>query len=121
MTVRAQARAPAHGFRVCVRAHHEKSRDLTRGGVRACGIRAADVGNYHYGQGHPMKPHRMRMTHSLIVNYGLYKKLEAHVRPPIPFPFCMGVPLVEAGKRARRSPLPVHVCVSGRPAPPSWI
>ena len=27
-----------------------------------------------------MKPHRMRMTHSLIVNYGLYKKMEAHVR-----------------------------------------
>ncbi|KAJ3128751.1 histone deacetylase [Physocladia obscura] len=36
----------------------------------------ADIGNYHYGPGHPMKPHRIRMTHNLIVNYGLYQKLE---------------------------------------------
>lgn len=36
----------------------------------------AEVGNYHYGQGHPMKPHRVRMTHNLVVNYGLYKKME---------------------------------------------
>ena len=28
-------------------------------------------------QGHPMKPHRMRMTNSLIWNYGLYDHLEA--------------------------------------------
>eukprot|EP00939_MAST-03C_sp_MAST-3C-sp1_P005358 g5358.t1 len=35
-----------------------------------------DVGNYHYGQGHPMKPHRVRMTHSLVVNYNLYKRME---------------------------------------------
>ncbi|RKP38915.1 hypothetical protein BJ085DRAFT_42825 [Dimargaris cristalligena] len=34
-----------------------------------------DVGNYHYGAGHPMKPHRIRMTHSLVMNYGLYKDL----------------------------------------------
>jgi hypothetical protein len=25
--------------------------------------------------GHPMKPHRVRMVHNLVVNYGLYKKL----------------------------------------------
>jgi len=36
----------------------------------------ADVGNYYYGQGHPMKPHRIRMTHNLLVNYGLYKKMQ---------------------------------------------
>ena len=35
-----------------------------------------DVGNYHYGQGHPMKPHRVRMTHNLVINYGLYKQME---------------------------------------------
>lgn len=35
-----------------------------------------EVGNYHYGQGHPMKPHRVRMTHNLVVNYGLYRKME---------------------------------------------
>ena len=31
------------------------------------------IGNYHYGEGHPMRPHRVRLTHELIVNYGLYK------------------------------------------------
>ncbi|CAF0915315.1 unnamed protein product [Adineta ricciae] len=37
-----------------------------------------DVGNYYYGQGHPMKPHRIRMTHNLILNYGLYRKMEVY-------------------------------------------
>ena len=35
-----------------------------------------DVGNYYYGQGHPMKPHRIRMAHSLVVHYGLHHKME---------------------------------------------
>ena len=35
-----------------------------------------EIGNYHYGMGHPMKPHRVRMTHNLIVNYGLYRQME---------------------------------------------
>ncbi|KXS10898.1 Hdac2 protein [Gonapodya prolifera JEL478] len=34
-----------------------------------------DVGLYHYAGGHPMKPHRIRMTHELVVNYGLDKKI----------------------------------------------
>ncbi|RKO89597.1 hypothetical protein BDK51DRAFT_17899, partial [Blyttiomyces helicus] len=42
----------------------------------------ADIGNYHYGPQHPMKPHRIRMTHNLIVNYGLYKKLEINRTTP---------------------------------------
>ncbi|CAF5048583.1 unnamed protein product [Rotaria sp. Silwood1] len=37
-----------------------------------------DVGNYYYGQGHPMKPHRIRMAHNLILNYGLYRKMEVY-------------------------------------------
>uniref|UniRef100_A0A0N5AI77 Histone deacetylase n=1 Tax=Syphacia muris TaxID=451379 RepID=A0A0N5AI77_9BILA len=41
-----------------------------------------DVGNYYYGQGHPMKPHRIRMTHNLLLNYGLYRKMEVY-RPQI--------------------------------------
>ena len=41
-----------------------------------------EVGNYHYGQGHPMKPHRVRMTHNLVVNYGLYRKMEV-LRPKL--------------------------------------
>ncbi|ORZ08011.1 hypothetical protein BCR41DRAFT_381797 [Lobosporangium transversale] len=39
-----------------------------------------DVGNYTYGYGHPMKPHRVRMCHSLVTNYGLYKKMDV-IRP----------------------------------------
>ncbi|CAF1397935.1 unnamed protein product, partial [Didymodactylos carnosus] len=38
----------------------------------------SDVGNYYYGQGHPMKPHRIRMAHNLILNYGLYRKMEIY-------------------------------------------
>lgn len=41
--------------------------------------RTGDVGNYYYGQGHPMKPHRIRMTHNLLLNYGLYRKMEIYV------------------------------------------
>uniref|UniRef100_A0A6Q2XE80 Histone deacetylase n=1 Tax=Esox lucius TaxID=8010 RepID=A0A6Q2XE80_ESOLU len=35
-----------------------------------------DVGNFHYGAGHPMKPHRLSLTHSLVLHYGLYKKMQ---------------------------------------------
>ena len=38
-----------------------------------------DVGNFSYGFGHPMKPHRIRMAHSIIMNYGLYTKMEIYV------------------------------------------
>ncbi|AWP19621.1 putative histone deacetylase 2-like [Scophthalmus maximus] len=41
-------------------------------------LSSGDVGNYYYGQGHPMKPHRIRMTHNLILNYGLYRKMEIY-------------------------------------------
>lgn len=36
----------------------------------------AEVGNFYYGQGHPMKPHRMRMTHNLLLHYGLHSHME---------------------------------------------
>lgn len=39
-----------------------------------------DVGNFAYTSGHPMKPHRIRIAHSLILNTGLYKKMEIYVR-----------------------------------------
>jgi acetoin utilization deacetylase AcuC-like enzyme len=39
-----------------------------------------DVGNYYYGKSHPMKPHRMKMTHNLIINYGLYSKMKIYVK-----------------------------------------
>lgn len=31
--------------------------------------------NYNYGGGNPMRPHRVRLTHNLVHNYGLDKKL----------------------------------------------
>ena len=56
---------------------------------KVCYYYDSDIGNYYYGQGHPMKPHRMRMTHNLLLNYGLYRKMEVYrphkatqVRPP---------------------------------------
>ena len=38
-----------------------------------------EVGSYFYGQEHPMKPFRIKMTHQLIVNYGLYRKMHVYV------------------------------------------
>ncbi|EQC26844.1 histone deacetylase 1 [Saprolegnia diclina VS20] len=35
----------------------------------------SEIGNYHYGPNHPMKPHRVRMTHNLVTNYGLTKHM----------------------------------------------
>ncbi|CAA7395300.1 unnamed protein product [Spirodela intermedia] len=35
-----------------------------------------EVGNYYYGQGHPMKPHRIRMTHALLAHYGLLQNMQ---------------------------------------------
>jgi hypothetical protein len=51
----------------------------------------SDVGNYAYVSGHPMKPHRIRMTHSLVMNYGLYKKMEIYVRFHEQFRLKMGI------------------------------
>ncbi|THC96443.1 hypothetical protein EYZ11_004092 [Aspergillus tanneri] len=42
----------------------------------------SDVGNYAYVSGHPMKPHRIRLTHSLVMNYSLYKKMEIYRAKP---------------------------------------
>jgi histone deacetylase 1/2 len=39
----------------------------------------SDIGNYAYVTGHPMKPHRIRLAHSLIMQYDLYKKMEIYV------------------------------------------
>lgn len=34
-----------------------------------------EVGNVNYGGGNPMRPHRVRLTHNLVENYGLNSKL----------------------------------------------
>uniref|UniRef100_A0A2K6PSA4 Histone deacetylase 1 n=1 Tax=Rhinopithecus roxellana TaxID=61622 RepID=A0A2K6PSA4_RHIRO len=40
---------------------------------KVCYYYDGDAGNYYYGQ-----PHRIRMTHHLLPNYGLYRKMEIH-------------------------------------------
>lgn len=40
-----------------------------------------EVGNFFYGPGHPMKPHRVRMTHDLLQNYGLLDSMELMLPP----------------------------------------
>ena len=50
-----------------------------QGKSRVCYFYDNEIGNYYYGQGHPMKPHRIRMAHNLLLNYGLYRKMEIYV------------------------------------------
>lgn len=45
----------------------------------------SDIGNYAYVTGHPMKPHRIRLAHSLVMNYGVYKFLEVYRAKPAVF------------------------------------
>ncbi|GMS84304.1 hypothetical protein PENTCL1PPCAC_6479, partial [Pristionchus entomophagus] len=40
-----------------------------------------DIGNFHYGPKHPMKPQRMAVCQSLVLHYGLHKKLEMRRLP----------------------------------------
>lgn len=37
-----------------------------------------DVGSVYYGQHHPMKPHRLNMTHNLTLAYGLYRQMDVY-------------------------------------------
>ncbi|XVF68604.1 hypothetical protein PTKIN_Ptkin11bG0015200 [Pterospermum kingtungense] len=47
------------------------------------------IGDYYYGQGHPMKPHRIRMAHNLIVHYSLHRRMEInHPFPAGPADIC---------------------------------
>ncbi|PPQ73787.1 hypothetical protein CVT24_007533, partial [Panaeolus cyanescens] len=40
-----------------------------------------EVGAYTYGLGHPMKPHRIRVTHDLVSAYGMLDKMHVLVTP----------------------------------------
>lgn len=40
------------------------------------------VGNYHYGEGHPMKPHRLALTNELVLQYGLQAQMKLY--RPVP-------------------------------------
>lgn len=70
-------------------ASHAASVDIAHGNGIALGSASpkkvayfydSDIGNFAYVAGHPMKPHRIRLAHSLIMNYGVYKKMEIYVR-----------------------------------------
>jgi hypothetical protein len=41
-------------------------------------IAQGDMGHFYYGPGHPMKPHRIKLAHHLILSYGLYRKMEVY-------------------------------------------
>nr|DAD30830.1 TPA_asm: hypothetical protein HUJ06_009681 [Nelumbo nucifera] len=45
---------------------------------RVCYFYEPSIGDYYYGQGHPMKPHRIRMAHNLIVHYSLHRRMEVN-------------------------------------------
>ncbi|CAD5324860.1 unnamed protein product [Arabidopsis thaliana] len=47
-----------------------------------------DVGSVYFGPNHPMKPHRLCMTHHLILAYGLHSKMEVY-RPHKAYPIEM--------------------------------
>lgn len=36
------------------------------------------IGGFYYGPGHPMKPHRLCLTHNLVAKYGLHKKMQVY-------------------------------------------
>ncbi|XP_057781937.1 histone deacetylase 9 isoform X1 [Salvia miltiorrhiza] len=44
-----------------------------------------DVGNVYFGPNHPMKPHRLCMTHHLVLAYELHNKMEIY-RPHKAYP-----------------------------------
>ena len=41
-------------------------------------VLAERIGSFYYGPYHPMKPHRVTMTHHLILSYDLYKHMEVY-------------------------------------------
>ena len=37
-----------------------------------------NIGNFYYGENHPMKPHRIHLTNDLLLNYGVYQKMKIY-------------------------------------------
>eukprot|EP00563_Minutocellus_polymorphus_P001328 CAMPEP_0181031556 /NCGR_PEP_ID=MMETSP1070-20121207/6293_1 /TAXON_ID=265543 /ORGANISM="Minutocellus polymorphus, Strain NH13" /LENGTH=431 /DNA_ID=CAMNT_0023108937 /DNA_START=78 /DNA_END=1373 /DNA_ORIENTATION=+ len=37
-----------------------------------------DVGHFYYGPSHPMKPHRLKLAHHLVLSYGLYREMDCY-------------------------------------------
>lgn len=47
--------------------------------TRVCYYYHPDVGKFHYGPRHPMKPQRLAALHSLVVNYNLHEEMRVIV------------------------------------------
>ena len=66
------------------RAELKALRHLCRAPAVACNnsgqMGAGEFGENYYGANHPMKPHRLCMTHHLVLGYGLHKHMEVYVR-----------------------------------------
>ena len=69
MTVRCQELAPWRGVQL---AHAHPAP------CALCNL--GDVGSVYYGANHPMKPHRLCMTHHMVMAYDLHKRMEIYVR-----------------------------------------
>ena len=48
-------------------------------------VLAGEFETFYFGQNHPMKPHRLAMTHHLVLGYGLHKKMDVY-RPRKAYP-----------------------------------
>lgn len=61
---------------------------------------------FYFGQNHPMKPHRLAMTHHLVLGYGLHKKLQVFVSAQHSAATATGActPAVHARARPRMHP-----------------
>ncbi|KAK0417148.1 hypothetical protein QR680_012854 [Steinernema hermaphroditum] len=55
---------------------------MTANKNRVCYFFHPDVGNFHYGPKHPMKPQRLAVVHSLIGDYGLHNHMTVIQAPP---------------------------------------
>ena len=52
---------------------------------RICYFYDSDMGTGYYGNNHPMKPHRLAMTHHLVLSYDLHRRMEVY-RPRRSYP-----------------------------------
>ena len=46
---------------------------------KVCYFYDSEFQTFYFGQNHPMKPHRLAMTHHLVVGYDLHKQMEVFV------------------------------------------
>ena len=71
---------------------------------RICYFYDSDVGTGYYGNNHPMKPHRLAMTHHLVLSYDLHRRMEVY-RPRRSYP----VEMTQYPRRGlRRVPVAHH-------------